>query len=58
MLDKDLTDLTPRLASATGLRNRLVHRYDEIDQRAVYYSLAPLLRHYRQYVKLIGFRNR
>jgi len=46
-------DLTPRLASTTGLRNRLVHRYDEIDHKAVYYSLAPLLRHYRQYAKLI-----
>ena len=46
-------ELTPRLASTTGLRNRLVHRYDEIDNKAVYYSLQPLLRHYRQYERLI-----
>lgn len=46
-------DLTPRLASATGLRNRLVHRYEEIDHKAVYYSLSPLLRNYRQYARLI-----
>ena len=46
-------DLTPRLASTTGLRNRLVHRYEEIDNKAVYHSLAPLLRHYWQYARLI-----
>ncbi len=46
-------ELTLRLAGATGLRNRLVHRYDEIDNRAVYHSLQPLLHHYRQYALLI-----
>ena len=45
--------LTSHLASTTGLRNRLVHRYDEIDNTAVYHSLKPLLKHYRQYVRLI-----
>lgn len=45
--------LMPRLASATGLRNRLVHHYDEIDNPTVYYSLKPLLRNYRKYAKLI-----
>ncbi|MGH2593883.1 MAG: type VII toxin-antitoxin system HepT family RNase toxin [Anaerolineae bacterium] len=45
--------LTARLASTTGLRNRLVHRYDEIDNKAVYHSLQPLLSNYRQYARLI-----
>jgi len=47
------SDLTPRLASATGLRNRLIHRYEEVDPQAVYYSLLPLLRNYREYARLI-----
>jgi uncharacterized protein YutE (UPF0331/DUF86 family) len=45
--------LTPRLANATGLRNRLVHRYEEIDHKMVYDSLKPLLRNYRKYARLI-----
>ena len=46
-------ELTSHLASATGLRNRLVHHYDEINNKAVYYSLKPLIRHYREYERLI-----
>lgn len=46
-------NLTPPLASATGLRNRLIHRYDEIDNSTVYYSLKPLLKNYRRYARLI-----
>ena len=46
-------DLTPRLASTTGLRNRLVHRYETIDNKAVYYALKPLIQHYRQYAQWI-----
>lgn len=45
--------LAPRLASTTGLRNRLVHRYDEIDNPTVYYSLKPMLKNYREYARLI-----
>jgi len=45
--------IMPRLASATGLRNRLVHRYEDIDNETVYYSLKPLLRNYRRYARLI-----
>lgn len=45
--------LMPRLASATGLRNRLVHRYEEINNESVYYSLKPLLRNYRKYARVI-----
>ena len=45
--------LAPRLASTTGLRNRLVHRYDEIDNPTVYHSLKPLLKYYRRYAGLI-----
>jgi uncharacterized protein YutE (UPF0331/DUF86 family) len=42
-----------RLASTTGLRNRLVHRYEEIDHKIVYHSAVRLLPDYLQYFKLI-----
>jgi uncharacterized protein YutE (UPF0331/DUF86 family) len=45
--------LAARLANATGLRNRLVHRYEEIDHKMVYDALKPLLRNYRKYTQLI-----
>jgi len=46
-------ELATRLASTTGLRNRLVHGYDDINHEIVRYSLQPLLRRYRKYVRLI-----
>lgn len=46
-------DLTPQLASTTGLRNRLVHRYEAVDNKAVYLALNPLVQHYRRYERLI-----
>ncbi len=46
-------ELSTRLASTTGLRNRLVHRYEEIDHKVVYHSAARLLPDYLRYFKLI-----
>jgi uncharacterized protein YutE (UPF0331/DUF86 family) len=45
--------LSLRLASTTGLRNRLVHRYEEIDHKVVYHSILPLLENYRRYLIII-----
>jgi uncharacterized protein YutE (UPF0331/DUF86 family) len=42
--------LATRLASTTGLRNRLVHGYEKVEHVIVYRSLAPLVRDYRQYL--------
>ena len=36
-------DLAARLAPATGLRNRLVHEYDGLDDRKVHEALAAAL---------------
>jgi uncharacterized protein YutE (UPF0331/DUF86 family) len=47
-------DLATRLASTTGLRNRLVHLYEKLSHESVYYSLKPLLKNYRQYLVLIN----
>jgi uncharacterized protein YutE (UPF0331/DUF86 family) len=46
-------DLTARLASTTGLRNRLVHGYEKIEHKLVYRGIAPLVRDYRRYFVLI-----
>ena len=46
-------ELAARLGSTTGLRNRLVHGYEKVRNDIVYYSLKPLLRHYKRYVALI-----
>ena len=45
--------LSFKLASTTGLRNRLVHRYEEIDHKVVYRSIDPLLENYRKYAVII-----
>jgi uncharacterized protein YutE (UPF0331/DUF86 family) len=46
--------LVPKLASTTGLRNRLVHDYEKIDHKIVYQALKPLLRNYKRYYVLIS----
>ncbi len=45
--------LGAKLASTTGLRNRLVHRYEKIDHKAVHQALKPFVRDYQQYFILI-----
>ena len=46
-------ELSIRLASTTGLRNRLVHRYEDIDHKIVYHSAVRLLKDYRRYFQLV-----
>jgi uncharacterized protein YutE (UPF0331/DUF86 family) len=41
------------IAFAAGLRNRLVHEYDEIDPERVYEALRIAVRHIPTYVKAI-----
>jgi uncharacterized protein YutE (UPF0331/DUF86 family) len=45
--------LSSRLASTTGLRNRLVHHYEDIEHKVVYHSAIRLVKDYRQYFELI-----
>ncbi len=45
--------LAERLAPATGLRNRLVHEYDEIDDRIVLDSVAEARREFAAYVAAV-----
>ena len=47
-------ELARRLASTTGLRNRIVHRYEDVEHKIVYHSAVRLLKDYRRYFKLIG----
>ena len=46
-------ELSYRLASTTGLRNRLVHRYEDVEHKIIYHSAVRLLEDYRRYLKLI-----
>ena len=50
ILSKELSD---RLASTTGLRNRLVHHYEDIEHKIVYHSAGKMLKDYRVYFQLI-----
>lgn len=45
--------LAARLASTTGLCNRLVHNYEKVQHDIVYYSLKPFVRNYRRYFALM-----
>ncbi|MEO5888482.1 MAG: DUF86 domain-containing protein [Anaerolineales bacterium] len=46
-------ELSHRLASTAGLRNRLVHHYEEVEHKIVYQSAVRLLKDYRQYFQLV-----
>lgn len=45
--------LARSLARTTGLRNRLVHAYQEVDLGIVYRVLKPFLKDYERYVEAI-----
>ncbi|MBI3392871.1 MAG: DUF86 domain-containing protein [Nitrospirae bacterium] len=46
-------DLAKRLAPAAGLRNRLVHEYDALDDAIVFESIGTALRLFPEYVKAV-----
>lgn len=48
--------LARTLAPSTGLRNRLVHQYDEIDDAKVLAGAREALRHSPEYVRVIDDR--
>lgn len=45
--------LANELAPSTGLRNRLVHEYDKIDDVIVFESVLTALKMFREYIKKI-----
>ncbi|WP_287128902.1 type VII toxin-antitoxin system HepT family RNase toxin [Candidatus Cyanaurora vandensis] len=47
-------ELAEELAPSSGLRNRLVHRYDEIDPEIVFRAVAKTLQYYPRYVQQIN----
>jgi len=46
-------DLSARLASTTGLRNRLVHGYEKIEHKIVYRNIVPFLKDYQKFLVVI-----
>lgn len=47
-------DLSKKLASSTGLRNKLVHEYEKIDDHLLYLEAKKNLNNYMKYVKFIN----
>ena len=45
--------LAERLAPSTGLRNRLIHEYDAIDDQRVLDALPKAVEEYREYVEAV-----
>ena len=48
------TELAAQLAPSGGLRNRLVHEYDDIDPRQVFKAISFALQQYPLYVREIN----
>ena len=46
-------ELATKLAPSTGLRNRIVHEYEEINDQIVFESISTALELYKQYIKEI-----
>jgi len=42
-----------KIAPSTGLRNRIVHEYEEIDDQIVYNSIDDTLKMYKKYIEFI-----
>ena len=47
------TKLAESLANSAGLRNRLAHEYDEINQKSVYEAVEKCLKEVPQYLKKV-----
>jgi uncharacterized protein YutE (UPF0331/DUF86 family) len=47
-------DLAGKLAPSVGLRNRLVHRYDDIDDALVLKGIAEAVRPFPRYVEAVS----
>lgn len=46
-------DLSRQLAQSAGLRNRLVHQYEEIDHQIVFTSISDALQQFSLYIQQI-----
>lgn len=42
-----------KIAPSAGLRNRLVHEYEEIDDKIVYKSIQKTIKSYKKYIRKI-----
>lgn len=47
-------DFALKIAPSTGLRNVLIHEYEEINDAIVYKSINNCLEHYLEYMKYIS----
>ncbi len=42
------------IAPSTGIRNRLVHEYEKVDDKVVYQNLDKLIKYYLEYIKYVN----
>src|SRR5690554_244375 len=47
-------DLAVKIAPSTGIRNRLIHEYEKINNKIVYESIEETLKMYHLYMKTIN----
>lgn len=47
------SELARKLASSAGLRNKLVHEYEKIDDHLLYLEAKKNLKNYFEYIKLV-----
>ena len=47
-------EFAKNIAPSTGIRNRLVHEYEEVDNKVVYQNLDKLIKYYLSYIKYIN----
>jgi len=47
------TEFGRRIAACTGLRNRIVHEYDEVDRRRVHEALTTTIRDVATYLRAV-----
>lgn len=42
------------IAPSTGIRNRLVHKYEKVNDKVVYQNLDKLIKYYLDYIKYVN----
>lgn len=47
-------EFSQKIASAAGLRNRIVHEYDELDEKKIHEALQDALQNIPQFIKYVN----
>jgi len=50
----ELEEFAEDIAPSTGIRNRLVHEYESINDKVVYQNLDKIIKYYLNYIKYVN----